>query len=130
MSEKKIEKIYTPLVAKPNHNVSQAVRYGDLLFVAGQVGETADEKLVEGGMEAQVEQAILNLKSVLEAAGSSLDKVLACQCFIANMEDIKVMNKVYDKYFSDMPVGPARYSLVASPVAKGYLFEISAFAAV
>lgn len=130
MEEIKREKIYTPLVAKPNHNISQAVKYGNLLFVAGQVGEDADEKLVEGGIEAQTEQAIINLKNVLEAAGSSLDKIIMCRCFIANMEDIGAMNKVYDKYFGDMEVGPARFALVASPVAEGYLVEISAFAAV
>lgn len=126
---KEREKVYTPLVAKPHHGISQAIKYGDLVFVSGQVGEGLDEVPLEG-IEAQVEKAIENLKAVLEAAGSSLDKVIMCRCFIQNMEDIGPMNQVYDKYFADMEVGPARYTVVASPVAKDYLFEIAAFAAI
>lgn len=130
MSELKAEKIYTPLVSTPNHNISQAVRYGDLLFVTGQVGETADEKLVEGGAAAQTEQSIINMKNILEAAGSSLEKILMIRIFIADMKDIGEVNRVYDQYFSKMAVGPARYALIASPVAEGYLVEIAAIAAV
>lgn len=84
--EFKKEKIYTPLVATPTHNVSQAIKYGDLVFVSGMVGEDENEVLREG-LEAQCEQAFLNMKRVLEAAGSSLEKVLFCQIFIGKRED-------------------------------------------
>ena len=130
MDQINIEKIYTPLVSKPNHNISQAIKYGNLLFVSGQVGENADEKLVEGGAGAQMEQAIINLKCILEAAGSSLDKVLMIRLFIAHMEDVGEVNRVYDEYFGGMEIGPARYALIASAIAEGYLVELADFAAV
>lgn len=102
----------------------------NLLFVSGQVGENADEKLVEGGAGAQMEQAIINLKCILEAAGSSLDKVLMIRLFISYMEDVGEVNRVYDEYFGGMEIGPARYALIASAIAEGYLVELAAFAAV
>lgn len=84
--EFKKEKVYTPLAATPTHNVSQAIKYGNLVFVSGMVGEDANEVLKEG-LEAQCEQAFINMKNVLEAAGSGLEKVLFCQIFIAKRED-------------------------------------------
>ena len=80
--EFKKEKVYTPLAATPTHNVSQAIKYGNLVFVSGMVGEDENEVLKEG-LEAQCEQAFINMKNVLEAAGSSLEKVLFCQIFIS-----------------------------------------------
>ena len=64
MMEFKKEKIATPLVATPTHNVSQAIKYGNLVFVSGMVGEDEKEVLKEG-LEAQCEQAFLNMKNVL-----------------------------------------------------------------
>lgn len=74
--EFKKEKVYTPLVATPTHNVSQAIKYGNLVFVSGMVGEDENEVLMDG-LEAQCERAFLNMKNVLESAGSSLEKVSA-----------------------------------------------------
>lgn len=65
--EFKKEKVYTPLAATPTHNVSQAIKYGNLVFVSGMVGEDENEVLKEG-LEAQCEQAFINMKNVLEAA--------------------------------------------------------------
>ena len=109
--EFKKEKVYTPLAATPTHNVSQAIKYGNLVFVSGMVGEDENEVLKEG-LEAQCEQAFINMKNVLEAAGSSLEKVLFCQIFL------------------NMDVGPARYTVVAPTVAEPYLFEITCVAGV
>lgn len=122
--EFKKEKIYTPLVATPTHNVSQAIKYGDLVFVSGMVGEDENEVLREG-LEAQCEQAFLNMKRVLEAAGSSLEKVLFCQIFIGKREDRAIANEVWDRFFLNMDVAPARYTVVAPTVAEPYLFEIT-----
>lgn len=89
--EFKKEKVYTPL-AYPHHNVSQAIKYGNLVFVSGMVGEDENEVLKEG-LEAQCEQAFINMKNVLEAAGSGLEKVLFCQIFIAKREDRVIANR-------------------------------------
>ena len=118
--EFKKEKVYTPLVATPTHNVSQAIKYGNLVFISGMVGEDENEVLMDG-LEAQCERAFLNMKNVLEAAGSSLEKVLFCQIFIAKRED---------RYFLNMDVAPARYTVVAPTVAEPYLFEITCVAGV
>ena len=112
--EFKKEKVYTPLAATPTHNVSQAIKYGNLVFVSGMVGEDENEVLKEG----------------LEAAGSSLEKVLFCQIFIAKREDRAIANEVWDRFFLNMDVGPARYTVVAPTVAEPYLFEITCVAGV
>ena len=113
--EFKKEKVYTPLVATPTHNVSQAIKYGNLVFVSGMVGEDENEVL---------------MKNVLESAGSSLEKVLFCQIFIGKREDRAIANKVWDRYFLNMDVAPARYTVVAPTVAEPYLFEITCVAGV
>ena len=115
----KITKIETVEVAISRNGISQAVRFGNVLFVSGQVGE-----------DIQVELAIENARRILRAAGSDLDKVLMCRCFLQKQEDFAGMNQVYFKYFGDAKVGPARYTVVAPPVADCYLFEIAMFAVV
>ena len=127
--EFKKEKVYTPLAVTPTHNVSQAIKYGNLVFVSGMVGEDEHGALKEG-LEAQCEQAFINMKNVLEAAGSSLEKVLFCQIFIAKREDRAIANEVWDRLFLNMDVGPARYTVVAPTVAEPYLFEITCVAGV
>ena len=127
--EFKKEKVYTPLVATPTHNVSQAIKYGNLVFVSGMVGEDENEVLMDG-LEAQCERAFLNMKNVLESAGSSLEKVLFCQIFIGKREDRAIANKVWDRHFLNMDVAPARYTVVAPTVAEPYLFEITCVAGV
>ena len=127
--EFKKEKVDTPLVASPTHTVSQAIKYGNLVFVSGMVGEDENEVLMDG-LEAQCERAFLNMKNVLESAGSSLEKVLFCQIFIGKREDRAIANKVWDRYFLNMDVAPARYTVVAPTVAEPYLFEITCVAGV
>lgn len=123
MEKKKIE---TPDVAIPKKGISQAIQFGDILFVSGQVGEDKDGNILEG-VEAQTEQAILNAKSIIESAGATLDDVLMCRCFLQNMDDFSGMNKAYFKYFGDQEAGPARYTVVAPPVSKDLLIEIAMY---
>ena len=107
---------------------SPAVRYGDTLYVAGQVGEDAEGNIPEG-IYAQTILAIENAKELIEAAGGSLENVLMCQCFIRNKEDFAKMNEAYATYFGkEGSIPPARYTLVAAPVDDEYLVEISMIA--
>lgn len=129
ISMEKITKIETVEVAISRNGISQAVRFGNVLFVSGQVGEDIQGNIPKG-IEAQVELAIENARRILRAAGSDLDKVLMCRCFLQKQEDFAGMNQVYFKYFGDAKVGPARYTVVAPPVADCYLFEIAMFAVV
>ena len=77
--EFKKEKVYTPLAATPTHNVSQAIKYGNLVFVSGMVGEDENEVLKEG-LEAQCEQAFINMKNVPPATPSWLPPLPSPTC--------------------------------------------------
>ncbi len=123
MEKKKIE---TSLVSIPKKGISQAIQFGNILFVSGQVGEGIDGKPLDG-IEAQTEQAILNAKAIIEAAGGSLDDVLMCRCFLQKLEDFSGMNTAYFKYFGDQDAGPARYTVVAPPVSEDLLIEIAMY---
>lgn len=122
----KKEKIETPLVAIPRKGISQAIKFGNVLFVSGQVGEDVNGNVPEG-IEKQTELAINNARHIIEAAGATLDDVLMCRCFLQKLEDFDGMNKVYFKFFGDQDAGPARYTMVAPPVAEELLFEIAMF---
>ena len=121
MEKKKIE---TPLVAIPPKGLSQAVRFGNILFVSGQVGENLDGS-VPDGIEAQTELAITNAQQIIEAAGGTLDDVLMCRCFLQTMEDFQGMNRAYFKFFGDKEDGPARYTVIAPPLSEELLFEVA-----
>jgi 2-iminobutanoate/2-iminopropanoate deaminase len=84
---------------------SQAIAFGELLFVSGQ-GPVCPKtgKIIYGSLEEQTRLTLENIKAILEAGGSSLDKVLKVTVFLANMDDFSAMNEVYKEYFKgDMP---------------------------
>lgn len=104
---------------------SQAIRYGDLLFVSGQIPlDPATGKIVEGGIEVQTEQVLRNMQAILEAAGMGFGNVLKCTCFLADMADFPVFNSIYGKFF-DKSV-PAREAVQVARLPKDALVEISA----
>lgn len=104
---------------------SQAVRYGDLLFVSGQIAlDPATGRLVEGDIEAQARQVLENLKAVITAAGLSLENVLKCSCFLKNMDDFSRFNSVYGDFFGQSP--PAREAVQVARLPKDVALEISA----
>ena len=104
---------------------SQAVRYGNLLFVSGQIPLDADSgEIVGGDIEAQTKRVLENLKAIVEAGGMEFKHVLKCTCFLRNMEDFAKFNTVYNSYFS--VVLPARETVEVSRLPKDVLVEISA----
>ncbi len=106
---------------------SQAVRAGDFVFTAGQIGlDPATGEMVPGGVEAQTRQALRNLQAVLEAAGASLHQVVKTTVFLADMNDFAAMNAVYATFFAAEP--PARSAVQAAALPKGALVEIEAVA--
>lgn len=103
---------------------SSAIRFGDTLYVSGQVGENSEG--IPEGIEAQTELAIQNAEKVIQAAGGRLDNVLMCRCFLQKAEDFAGMNEAYKKYFGgEHNIAPARYTVLAPPVDKKYLIEIA-----
>ena len=106
---------------------SVAVRAGLFVYTAGQIGiDPATGALVSGGVEAETRQALINLKHVLEAAGSSLENVVKTTVFLRDMEDFSRMNAVYAEFFTENY--PARSAIQAAALPKGAAVEIEAVA--
>ncbi len=105
---------------------SQAVRVGDFVFTAGQIGLDRVTGKLRTGIEAQTRQILDNLQAVLEAAGSSLSDVIKTTIFLTNMADFAAVNAVYGGAFSDKP--PARSTVQVSALPLGALIEIEAIA--
>ena len=104
---------------------SQGIVLGNLIFTSGQIPYTPDGQVSEDIAE-QTRQSLENIKSVLEAAGSSLDKVVKCTVFIADMEQFSIINQVYAQYFTE-PF-PARSCVQAAYLPKGVGVESEAIA--
>ena len=105
---------------------SQAVAVNGLVYTSGQIALNPKTGTLEGtGVEAQTEQAVQNLKAVLEAAGSGLQNVVKTTCFLQRMSDFAAFNAVYEKYF---PGKPARSCVEVAALPKGALVEIEAVA--
>jgi reactive intermediate/imine deaminase len=108
---------------------SEAVQAGHLLFVSGQVGNRPGTlELVPGGIEAETRQALENVRAVLERHGSSLDRVVKCTVFLADVAEWPAMNAVYRTFFPGAP--PARSAAGANGLALGARVEIEAIAVV
>ncbi len=108
---------------------SQAVQAGELLFVSGQIPiDPASGELVQGGVEAETRQVMNNLKAILEAAGSSLEKVVKATLFIADMNQFGTINAIYAEYFPATP--PARACVEVARLPKDVQIEIEAVALV
>ncbi len=102
---------------------------GTLVFTAGQIPiDTETGELSGNNITAQTHAALKNLKAVVEAAGSSLDKVVKVTVFLQNMTDFAQMNEVYKQYFTDSP--PARSAVEVACLPKNALVEIEAIALV
>ncbi|MFZ1084521.1 MAG: RidA family protein [Terracidiphilus sp.] len=106
---------------------SQAVRVGNLLFTAGQVGvDPATQQVVAGGITEQTKRAFENLKAILDEGGTSLANAVKSTVFLKNMNDFAAMNAVYSSYFSgqeDTPL-PARSTVEVARLPKDVLVEI------
>jgi 2-iminobutanoate/2-iminopropanoate deaminase len=108
----------------PKSAHSHVVKAGNFLFTTGQMGRDIDGKLLDG-IENQTRQALKNLKTVVEAAGSSLENVVRITVFVTNLEDVAKMNDVYfGEFFPDNR--PARTCVEVSGIALGALLELDA----
>jgi 2-iminobutanoate/2-iminopropanoate deaminase len=106
---------------------SQAIKAGGLVFVAGQVGITPDNPVPVGDtISEQTEQTLLNLRAILEAAGSGMDRLVKTTVFLTNLDDFQGMNEVYARHVGDQP--PARSTFEVSKLPPGLLVEIEAVA--
>ena len=106
---------------------SQATKANGLIFTAGQIAlNPATGQVVDGGIAAQTERVLENLKGVLEAAGSSLHKVVKTTVFLKDMGDFSAMNEVYARYFTAAP--PVRSTVEVARLPKDVRVEIDVIA--
>src|SRR5688500_3747207 len=106
---------------------SQAIKLGNLVFTAGQIPlDPVTGKLVEGDIKAQSERVLQNLAAVLEASGSSMERVVKTTCFLANLDDFAAFNEVYAKHFADNK--PARSTVQAARLPAGASVEVECIA--
>jgi 2-iminobutanoate/2-iminopropanoate deaminase len=105
---------------------SQAIRAGGLVFVAGQVGLAPGATVIEGDIAQQTEQTLQNLAAILEAANSSLERIVKTTVFLQDLEDFAAMNEVYARHVGGKP--PARSTVEVSRLPAGALVEIDAVA--
>ena len=119
--------IINPL-QKPTPVLSPAVRVGDVVYTSGQVGiDPKTDKLAGPGIQEQTRQVMDNIKMLVEAAGSSMDKVVKCLVFLTDMNDFQAMNEVYKSYFTSNP--PGRSCVKVAALARPELIvEIEAIA--
>lgn len=121
-----MDKIYTKNAPDAIGPYSQAVKANGLVFTSGQIAINPVSGNVEAvTIEEQTEQVCTNLKNVLEAAGSSLEKAVKTVCFLKNMDDFAAFNAVYGKYFTQKP---ARSCVAVKQLPKDVLVEVEVIA--
>lgn len=125
-SEKKSSNVYTENAPAAIGPYSQAVKLGNIVFTSGQIPiDPKTGKIEADGIKAQTEQVCKNLEAVLEAAGSSLEKVVKTLCFLSDMADFAEFNEVYAKYFKSKP---ARSCVAVKDLPKNALVEVEVVA--
>jgi 2-iminobutanoate/2-iminopropanoate deaminase len=118
------KKIATDLAPQALGPYSQAIQFGNLLFVSGQVPlDPRTGELVAGGIEMQTKQVMENLTAIVASAGMSLADALKATCFLKNMGDFAKFNSVYAAYFGDTP--PARETVEVARLPRDVLVEVS-----
>lgn len=116
----------------PTRPFSPAVKVGNVLYLAGQIGTSADASgngVVPGGIEAETRQTMLNIRDVLEKSGSDMDHVVKCTVFMADMKEWDAMNGVYRTFFTNGKY-PARSAFGATGLALNARVEIECIATV
>jgi reactive intermediate/imine deaminase len=108
--EAQMRKEIVPIPGAANPVLSSVVKVGDMLYLSGMLGTVPGQGLVQGGIAAETRQTLENIKRTLEAAGSSMDRVVKCTVFLVDINDFRAMNEVYRTYF---PVDPPARSTVA-----------------
>ena len=120
---KKVQTSNAPAAIGP---YSQAMIANGMVFTSGQIALTRAGEMIDGDVSAACVQVISNLKAVLEAAGSSFDKVIKTTIFLADMDDFAAVNAIYGEAFGDHK--PARSTVAVKTLPKNALVEIDAIA--
>ena len=121
-----METIQTDKAPKAIGPYSQAIKSNSLLYCSGQIAiDPTTNELVNGNIKTQTKRVLENLKAVLEAANSSLDKAVKVTVYLNNMDDFQKMNEIYATYFKNKP---ARATVAVKTLPKNALVEIDCIA--
>jgi 2-iminobutanoate/2-iminopropanoate deaminase len=106
---------------------SQAVKSGNMVYTSGQIALVPETgEFLDGDIRVQTRQVLSNLKSVLEAAGSGMERVVKTTCYLKNISDFAMFNEIYAEFFASHK--PARSTIEAAALPKGALVEVEAVA--
>ena len=107
---------------------SESVQVGDMLYISGQIANLENDynKIVKGGIRAQVNQAMKNIKTILEKHNATMDDIVKCTCILADADDWRVMSEEYVKYFKKHK--PARTTFGGADLGDDVLVEIECIA--
>jgi 2-iminobutanoate/2-iminopropanoate deaminase len=117
---------FYPVAGESALPFSEAVQVGGMLYLSGQLGTDSAGRLVPGGIRAETRQALLNIASILERRGSSLDQVVKCTAMLADIGDWAAMNEVYLTFFRSHR--PARSAFGTNGLARGARLELECIA--
>ena len=121
------EVIQTEKAAAPVGPYSQAIRYGDFVYVAGEKGISPETgKIVEGGIAAETRQTLDNVKAILEEAGLSMGDAIRADVYVTDLSEFGTMNDVYAEYFTDDPPGRTTVEVTSLPAGAHVEIEITA----
>ena len=121
------DRVQTDNAPKAIGPYSQAIKAKGFVFASGQIPlDPATMQVIEGGVREQTERVMKNLKAVLEASGSSLDRIVKTTVFLADLGDFADMNEIYGRFFGDMP--PARSTVEVARLPRDVRVEIDAIA--
>lgn len=120
------KEIRTDAAPMPIGPYSQAVRSGNLILTSGQIGIEPETGELAEGIEAQTRQVMENIKAILSQAGASMDDIIRCDIYLADLDDSKTVNEIYASYFR-APY-PVRVTVQAASLPKGALIEIAGIA--
>jgi 2-iminobutanoate/2-iminopropanoate deaminase len=123
----KKEVITTDKAALPVGPYSQAIKVGDLIFVAGEKGiDPRTGTVVDGGIATETRQTLENVKAILEAAGATMDDVVRTVVYMTDLDSFAEMNAVYAEYFTTAPPGRSCVQVVALPAGANVEIEATA----
>jgi 2-iminobutanoate/2-iminopropanoate deaminase len=120
------EVIFTDKAPKAIGPYSQAIKFGNILFISGQVPVNPATGELTGDIKVQTRQVLENIKSILAAAGASASDVVKTTVFLQNLDDFAAMNEIYGAYFPKE--APARSTVEVARIPRGALIEIEAIA--
>ena len=122
-----IQRINSNEHLEKNRPFSQATIVNNVIYLSGQIGTLSNGKLISGGIEAETEQTLINIKTLLNSMGVSMDDVFKCTCILEDIKDFSKMSEIYTTFFKKKKK-PARTTFAASGLAAGAKLEIECMA--